>query len=218
MDDTRNLLYAKEIGSLTVECVINEFNEDISKFVSLVYYNKSHYNFNEDIAKITEVMVNEDKLYKKNSIVITVYDEHHEIQGTVRKILANCDHMLPIEREFNIDLVGVVKENLPIYNIYEVARFANRDSNVKALRILLSELVGSSNINDLFLASLDTKVLAATRKLGFAWYDIGIPKEYLGSQTCPVAVSVGNIGGKFSHKLTHNCNYIDNKVGLRVGV
>jgi hypothetical protein len=216
--DTRNLLYTKEIGALTVECVVNEFNEDISRFVAEIYYNKPHYNFNEDIGKITTIMVNEDKLYKSNSIVITVYNEHHEIQGTVRKILANRNQMLPIEREFSIDLAGVIKENLPIHNIYEVARFANRDSNVKALKILLSELVGSSNINDLFLASLDTKVLAATRKLGFAWYNIGMSKEYLGSETCPVAVSVSNIGGKFSHERTHNCNYIDDKVGLRVVV
>lgn len=216
--DTRNLLYTKKIGALTVECVVNEFNDDISRFVAQIYYNKPHYNFNQDIDKITTIMVDEDKLFKNNSIVITVYDEHHEIQGSVRKILANCTHKLPIEREFNIDLAGVVKENLPIHNIYEVARFANRDSNIKALRILLSELVGSSNINDLFLASLDTKVLAATRNLGFAWYDIGMSKEYLGSETCPVAVSVGNIGGRFSHERTHNCNYIDDKVGLRVGV
>jgi hypothetical protein len=86
------------------------------------------------------------------------------------------------------------------------------------LRILLSELVGSSHINDLFLASLDSKVLAGTRKLGFAWYDIGEPKKYLGSQTCPVAVSVGKIGGKFSYSRTHESNNVNNNADLGIGI
>jgi hypothetical protein len=198
------VLYKKRIGNYIIECTQNGIDENITRFVSDIYYHKPHYDFSDDLNEVYNILLKEDESYKEYSTVINVYDSNNEIQGTIRKIRANSSIKLPTEREFNINLASIVKENLPIHNIYEVARFANRNNNTKALIILLSELVSSGNRNDLFLASLDSKVLNDIRKIGFDWYDAGEPKKYLGSTTCPVALSVSKIDGKFSYGHLYN--------------
>lgn len=194
------VLYKKKIDKYTVECTKNNYDADITKFVAEIYFNKPHFSFTEEFKKILEIMLEEDKLYKDNSIIITVYNEDNEIQGTVRKIYSTDQDVLPIEREFDIDLLKIIKNNLPIHNVCEIARFANKDNDIKALKILLTELIANSNRNDLFLASLDSKVLRRARKLGFPWHDIGKPKEYLGSLTCPVALTMSKVSGDLSYK------------------
>lgn len=194
------VLYKKKIDKYTVECTKNNYDADITKFVAEIYFNKPHFSFTEEFKKILEIMLEEDKLYKDNSIIITLYNEDNEIQGTVRKIYSIDEDVLPVEREFDIDLLKIIKNNFPIHNVCEIARFANKDGDIKALKILLTELIANSNRYDLFLASLDSKVLRKARKLGFPWRDIGKPKEYLGSLTCPVALTVSKVSGDLSYK------------------
>jgi hypothetical protein len=197
--ESQVILYKKLIGNYIIECTQDGIDENITRFVSDIYYFKPHYDFSEGLNEVYSILLKEDESYKKYSTVINVYDSNSVIQATIRKIRANISIKLPIEREFNINLASIVKENLPIHNIYEIARFANRKNNTKALIMLLSELVNSGNRNDLFLASLDKKVLNDIRRIGFDWYDVGEPKKYLGSMTCPVALSVNKIVGKFSY-------------------
>lgn len=194
------LLYKKKIDKYLVECTTNNCDPDITKFVAEIYYNKPHFNFTDEFNKILEIMLEEDKLYKDKSIITTVYNDNNEIQGTIRKIYKTDDNILPIEREFNINLSDIINNKLQVDNVYEVARFANKNSNIRALQILMTEFVANSNINDLFLASLDSKVLKRSRKLGFPWFDVGEAKEYLGSLTCPVAMSVSDISGDISYE------------------
>lgn len=197
------VLYKKKLDKYLVECTTNNNDPDITKFVAEVYYNKPHFNFTDEFNKILEIMLVEDKLYKDKSIIATVYNESNEIQGTIRKIYQTDDNALPIEREFNIKLADIINNSGPIDNIYEVARFANKNNNIKALQILMTEFVANSNINDLLLASLDSKVLKRSRRLGFPWFDVGEAKEYLGSLTCPVAMSVNDISGEVSYECAY---------------
>ena len=197
------VLYKKKIDKYLVECTTNNNDSNITKFVAEVYYNKSHFNFTDEFNKIFKIMLEEDKLYKDKSIITTVYNEYNEIQGTIRKIYQTEDRVLPIEREFNINLPDIINNKKCVDTVYEVARFANKNNNIRALQILMTEFVANSNINDLFLASLDSKVLKRSRKLGFPWFDVGEPKEYLGSLTCPVAMSVSDISGEVSYECTY---------------
>lgn len=197
------VLYKKKLDKYLVECTTNNCDADITKFVAEIYYNKPQFNFTDEFNKIFKIMLEEDMMYKDKSIITTVYDENNEIQGTIRKIYENNENILPIEREFDINLSDIIHNNLPVSNIYEVARFANKNNNIRALNILMTEFVANSDINDLLLASLDSKVLKRSRRLGFPWIDIGEAKEYLGSLTCPVAVSISDISGEVSYEYAY---------------
>lgn len=202
-----NILWLSKVGKYTLKCTKDFVDDEVSKFVSNIYYTKDHYSFAEEFNDVFNTIRKEDELFKNNSVVTTVYDENNDIQGTVRRIYLSENVVLPIEREFDIDLVKVIKENLPINNICEAARFANKNNDIRALKLLISELIGGGDKNDLILASLDSVVLKGLRKLGLNWYDIGEPKKYLGSITCPVALKVSSVKGRFSYE--NSCKTID---------
>jgi hypothetical protein len=195
--------YMRNVGAYTIQRKYGCFQPEITKFVADIYYNQEHFEFDSEFTKVLNHLLAEDYTFKDHTIIYTVYNEHQEILGTLRKIRKIEHLILPIEKQFSIHADKVKPAN-QAGQIYEGARFAIKGGNVNILKILLKEFVFDSNKNDLLLASLDVRVLRGLRKIKWPWYDIGTPKHYLGSLTYPVAVSVHDIYGEFLYDNVHH--------------
>lgn len=205
---TDGLVFEKEQGDLIVRCTHGRLQTEITEFVAKVYYKRADYDFDISFSKLVDKMLIEDDILKDCSTIFTIYNSNEEILGTIRGIWRTVDNFLPVENEFDADLIGLADKNYPVNEIVEVARFATSTLNPIVLKTLLKEGVASCEENDLLVASLDSRVLYHLKKLRFPWVDIGEPRQYLGSLTCPVAVNVRDIGGDFCYKKLRHENYV----------
>jgi hypothetical protein len=107
--------------------------------------------------------------------------------------------MLPIEREFGLNIQEWARLYSPVNRIYELARFAVTTNTNNGLMILFRELFKAGKPEDFVVASLDKRVLRGLRKIGIHWFDLQESKYYLGSETCPVAIKpLEHVGGIFT--------------------
>lgn len=177
-----------------MECVYGSLDEEVSKFIANVYYSRDDYNFNCSLEELENKIIQEDKMYIGESHVYTVYNKQNEILGTVRKIRKTNKIVLPIEREFDVDLKKYDDE---FDKVFEVSRFGTKTANPRVFQILIKEGINQFDNNDLLVASLDSRVLMGLRKLRFPWKTIAKPKEYMGSKTVPVILKKQIIDNRF---------------------
>ena len=163
----------------------------VTEFVAKAYYNRKDFHFNITLEKLIEKLLLEDIAYIKDSYVFTVYDKMHNILGTIRMIIKTENNILPIEREFDIDLNQI--QNEAEGKFFEVARMAVEPANMYILRLLIDQVLKNFHKQDIALASLDIRVLKRLRTLKLPWVDFGNSKVYLGSITCPVYLRINSI-------------------------
>ncbi|MDP4143712.1 MAG: hypothetical protein Q8936_04415 [Bacillota bacterium] len=194
---SEGLIYERIQGDYLIKCTKGIFQPKVTEFVANVYYNRRDFNFDLDYNSILREMLDEDYKLKDDSTIYTIYNNYGNIIATIRKIEAKKDSLLPIEREFNVDISSIVDEHGPVEKVYEIARMATMVKDPDVFKTLLREGIYGCSKDDLFVASLDSRVLRGLKRLGFPWFDLNEPKHYLGSLTCPVAVNVRDVNSKF---------------------
>lgn len=175
-----------------------QFDPGITRFVADVYYYHKNYHFSESYSELLERMLEEDRLLAAQSKTFTIYHAQQMV-STIRLIRKSRQTLLPVEREFGLQLEELGPLMGRANHVYELARFASATSQSRAVMMLLRELICCTGLDDLMLAGLDACVLHKTRRIGLHWVEIGEGKHYLGSLTHPVALHMRNhVAGIFT--------------------
>ena len=189
--------YERQAGDHIIRCTRKDLQPEITEFVAQTYYYKAGFDFDISYDELLGQMFEEDRLLQDYATVYTVYNSKRIILGTVRTVLLQDNLILPIQREFKIDLQKVILDKHPVSDIIEVSRFATNVKSVRIVKLLLMEGIANRWKDDLLLAAIDRQVLQGLNRLGFSWEEIGKPRHYRGSLTYPVAQSIREIKGIF---------------------
>lgn len=196
MTESSCLVYERVRGDYRIRCTQKQLDPLIAEFVARMYYQK--FNFTITCEELLKTLQREDELFIDTSLVFTIYDAQDEILATAKMIHFSGGVMLPIQKEFNVDLAGLSAKMAPVAEIWEVVRLATRGNQVEALKLLLKEgIYNCSGKDDMIVACIDRRVLLGLRRLGFPFVELGAAKQYLGSLTCPAAYSIRDLSGEF---------------------
>ncbi|MDD3895052.1 MAG: hypothetical protein PHU36_08560 [Syntrophomonadaceae bacterium] len=195
-------VYERTQGDYKIKCTKKHLDSQIIEFVAQMYYRK--FNFTISYRDLLKRLLIEDDLLIDTSIVYTIYDAHDEIIATGKMIRYSGSIVLPIEKEFNINLTELSTRMAPVGEIWEVARLSAQGKNsIAALKLLLKEGIYHCGKDDLIVACIDRRVLLRLRRLGIPFVELGEAKQYLGSLTCPAAYSIHDLSGKISYAELH---------------
>ena len=116
------------------------------------------FNFTITYDDLLKTLQREDELFNDTSLVYTVYDAQDEILATAKMIRSSRGVILPIEREFDIDLTELSAKMAPVAEIWEVVRLSTRGNKVESLKLLLKEgIYNCSSKNDMIMACIDRR-------------------------------------------------------------
>lgn len=202
MTESSCLVYERTQRNYRIRCTQNHHDPLIAEFVAQTYYRK--FNFTITYNELLKILQREDELFNDTSLVYTIYDAQDEILATAKMIPSSGGVILPIEREFNIDLTELSVKMAPAAEIWEVVRLSTRGNQVKVLKLLLKEgIYNCSSKDDMIVACIDRRVLFVLRRLGIPFVELGEAKLYLGSITCPAAYSIRDLSGEFCYDELH---------------
>ena len=171
----------------------------LSRLVIDVNY-KHHLNQLSFSHEEFEKIYQEDVTALSDSIFYGIYDRKDEIIAAVKCQKWNYSAVLPIERDFSVDIKYFIQGlNFEPREVFHIGRFVidqdnirrNRDLQQKRLTILkllmyhalLPVFENSSNI---FFCECDEKLYTKLNFMGLFPKIIGSPKEYIGSKTIPI--------------------------------
>jgi hypothetical protein len=189
--------YEKQVGDYLISCTRKDMQPETTEFVAQVYYHAVGFRFNVSYAELLCQMIEEDRrLQGYSAVVYTVYDSGRRILGTGRLVISRDNLELPIQREFGIDLEKVISDRGPVGDVIEIGRLAVRGNSIRIIKLLFLAAIAGFEENDLLLAAIDLQVLRRLNRLGFRLEEIGGPRHYRGSFTCPVAQSARELKRK----------------------
>lgn len=169
---------------------------ELSRFVTEVYFNNPRFNFDCSEEFLYQEILFEDVFYKNFSTTIVAKDNSDQIEMTFKLICKEKDVLLPIEREFNVDLQELLNRfDIPGGTIMELSRFASKKNHgslfIRMLRSTAKMYKDEKNI--LVVACADEKVRWNFKRMGIQIQDVAAPKTYLGSVTYPIAVKADTL-------------------------
>jgi hypothetical protein len=162
---------------------------EVTVFVAKVYYKQEHFEFEESLEELAHKMCQADNLRSSYTTIFCLMNDD-KLCCTSR--LIKREGMLPFEEEFDVDLNFFMDKNK---RIYEFARFAS-DGNIsfRELLFLFDYMLRSvNNRSDLVVASLDKEVFRKFVRLRYPVYKLGLPLNYLGSLSVPVAIKLSEL-------------------------
>ncbi|MBI1823372.1 MAG: hypothetical protein HY200_08940 [Nitrospirae bacterium] len=175
---------------------------ETTRFVFEVYFElfSKKYEWEGEFEK----MVRDDQDTLIHSTIYGAYSHENSLLATIR-IIEKSDQLLPIEKDFNLNILEVCREqNIQPNRIFEIGRLAKHPHKIKKAGIygrrrleVIDELIAqvvyscSQDRENVWVASIDVDVLALLRSRGFHFVPIGkTNSEYLGSPTTPVILSI----------------------------
>ncbi|ATW26826.1 hypothetical protein DCMF_20515 [Candidatus Formimonas warabiya] len=202
LPDLNCLVYERTQGNYKIQCTKNHIHPQIAEFVAQAYYRK--FDFSISYRDLVKLLGEEDELYKDFSFVYAIYDGQDQLLATAKMIRFTPPVLLPIEKEFNIDLRKLAHRMAPTNEIWEVSRLSTRCNQAEVIKLLLKEgIYHCSSKDDIIVACIDQWVLRKLRRIGIPFTDLGESKLYLGSLTCPAAYSIRDLTGEFSYDMLH---------------
>lgn len=159
-----------------------------------------------------EKIYQEDVTALSDSMFYGIYDQKDEIIAAVKCQKWNYSTVLPIEKDFSVDLKYFIQGlNFEPREVFHIGRFVidqdnirrNKDLQQKRLTILKllmyhALLPVSKNSSNIFFCECDEKLYTKLNFMGLYPKIIGTPKEYIGSKTIPIYCDYPGIN-KFFH-------------------
>lgn len=175
---------------------------ETTRFVFEVYYDlfSKKYEWEGEYEK----MALDDQATMVHSTIYGAVSRENDLLATIR-IIEKSDQLLPIERDFNLNVFNLCREkNIKPNRIFEIGRLAKHPLRIKNAGIfgrqrlaIVDELIAqmvytcSQEKGNVWVASIDVDVLTLLRSRGFHFTSIGeTNNEYLGSPTTPVILSI----------------------------
>lgn len=141
----------------------------------------------EDLHSRRQQLYSEEKQYSNGHIFVAM--SHHTICGSIRIFQKTPTQILPIEKNFDINIENFASAEIPVYHI---GRFAvskgsdKRGFHIFKTLIALALRVAQKGFGGIVFAECDVKLLRTIRLLGIEAEAIGKPTLYLGSETVPI--------------------------------
>jgi N-acyl-L-homoserine lactone synthetase len=202
LPDLSCLVYERTQGNYKIQCTKNCIHPQIAEFVAQVYYRK--FDFSISYSDLLKQLEEEDELYKDFSFVYAIYDGQDQLLATAKMIRFTPPVLLPIEKEFHIDLRELSNQMAPANEIWEVSRLSTRGNRAEVIKLLLKEgIYHCSSKDDIIVACIDQWLSRKLKRIGIPIMELGASKLYMGSLTCPVACSIHDLTGEFSYDVLH---------------
>lgn len=175
---------------------------DMAKFV--VNENFKHHtssiclrNYENEISSIFQ----EEILYFRNAEIFVSKDEDNSIIGSIRVLRWNYKDRLPIQKIFGIEPLSLNGCNIS-KSIWHIGRFAIK-KGVKDIKLFKRLMVCAifpicQDKNAVAYAECDSKLLRVMLAMGINATPIGMPIEYLGSETIPVSMQYQDLIGFYN--------------------
>lgn len=165
----------------------------------------------EDINSVRQILCAEEKQYFNSHIFVAT--SNNIICGSIRIFQKTATQILPIEKNFNINVEDLAGAGIPIYHI---GRFAvSKGADKRGFRIFKTLMVLALNVatrekGGTVFAECDVKLLRTIRLLGIEAEAIGAPIHYLGSETIPIRLPWTG----YQSFLNRNRDLLRNEVGI----
>jgi hypothetical protein len=184
----------------------------IAEFVVKTNY-KRHQNdvYPQDIEEKINEVYEYEKEFKDNSIFYILKDGENNIIGSIRVMKWNGISVLPIQREFHIEIENL---GLPLNNIWHIGRFAV-NSGVESFEIInLFKILLicafrhiCENKENVLLAECDKKLLITIKRLGVKIKELGTSSFCLGSETFPIITDAEGLAPFMENNYMYLWNY-----------
>lgn len=190
-------------------------HENVDELIQFVI-NENHLHHREivtaeQINSIRQILCAEEKQYFNSHIFVAM--SNNIICGSIRIFQKTATQILPIEKNFNINVEDLAGAGIPIYHI---GRFAvSKGADKRGFRIFKTLMVLALNVatrekGGTVFAECDVKLLRTIRLLGIEAEAIGAPIHYLGSETIPIRLPWTG----YQSFLNRNRDLLRNEVGI----
>jgi len=173
-----------------------------------------------------------EKIYQEDIIALpdsrfyAIYDLADNIIAAVKCQRWNHSTLLPIEKDFTVDLKSFIKGlNFEPQEVFHIGRFVidqdiirrNKDLQQKRLTILKLLMFHalhpvSKDITNIFFCECDEKLLSKLNFMGLYPRIIGPAKEYLGSKTIPIYCDYPGINKFF--QINKSIEHVQQKLSI----
>ncbi|MGA9212144.1 N-acyl amino acid synthase FeeM domain-containing protein [Kaistella sp.] len=190
-------------------------HENVDELIQFVI-NENHLHHREvvtteQINSTRQLLCAEEKQYFNSHIFVAM--SNNTICGSIRIFQKTATQILPIEKNFNINVEDLAGAGIPIYHI---GRFAvSKGADKRGFRIFKTLMVLALNVatrekGGTVFAECDVKLLRTIRLLGIEAEAIGAPIHYLGSETIPIQLPWTG----YQSFLNRNRDLLHNELGI----